>query len=133
VKENTRQIMDYRQSCVYAKDVAKYYIKRMPVKNDYLYKRTSSLFLHILFDEIELYYVKRNQSSLSATTEYGISLLVCNIYTDFIRPMYFSLFLHDKAVENNATELSYCVSKPKKRVRINTSMNRVHIISTKKK
>ena len=125
--------MDYKKAYLYAKEVAKFYMTQMPVKSEYLHKRTYSLFLHILFDEIELYKVNKIQSSLRATTEFGISQLVCNIYTEFIRPMYFSLFLHDRVFEDNKKDMSCRVVKPIKRVRINTNINRIHLIPSQKK
>lgn len=129
MRVKTTATMDYKQACVFAKDVSKYYMKLMPVKNNHLYNRTCSLFIHIIFDEIELYFVNRMQSSLRVSTEYGISQFVSNLYTDFIRPMYFSLFLHDKLFDDNKSKIVTCVSKSRKRVHINISRNRVHFIS----
>lgn len=119
--------MDYFQACQYAKGMVDYYITQLPVKNEYLHTRTCNIFISIIFDEVTLFYKNKHQSTLKANTEYGVCRLVCDIFTDFIQPMYDSLFNH-KLYEynidmNNNTKTNK--STKAKSVRIDTNKNTV--------
>jgi hypothetical protein len=86
--------MDQIHTYHYAKKMVDYYIDQLPVKNEYLHMRTSNMFISIIFDEVTLFFKSKCQSSLKSNTEYGVCRLVCDIFTNFIQPMYDSLFNH---------------------------------------
>lgn len=118
--------MDYKQACQYAKGMVNYYTDLLPVISEYLYIRTCNLFLAVIFDEIELYFVNKTQSSMKSNTEYGVCALVCDIFANFIKPIYMSLLLHKITHQETYADNSKKGTK-KKKVQIDTDRNQVFI------
>jgi hypothetical protein len=119
--------MDYHKACLYAKEVLVYFTKRLSSKNKYLHYRTCYLFHTIVFDEIELYYYNKSQSSVRTNTEFGISSMVSEVFTNFIAPLYQSLFMHyDTSYKStDRTVRKHGCTQPHK-VSFDINKNRIH-------
>jgi hypothetical protein len=88
------------------------------------------MFMSIIFDEVSLFFKSQCQSSLKANTEYGVCMLVRDIFTNFIQPMYASLFNH-KSYEYNKeidTIVKTTKSTKAKSVKIDTNKNTIMYI-----
>ena len=132
-------MLSHDKAVDFAQDVFYHYCKLMvPYYNDYIVSRTQTMFAKIIEDEIDIYFNgKKNQSSLTVATDYGISKMISDIFVTFIQPLYNSHFQH------NSNELDYSLSRTrinsdddeddddeqpqKKRVSINTDANTVHV------
>lgn len=102
----------------------------VPHYNDYIVERTVEMFARVVFDEIELYYKgKKEMSSLSSASKFGIAKMISDVYVTFIRPMYESHFKHKQQLITNGqdTECKSPIVK-KKSVRINTDENEEFMI-----
>lgn len=91
--------MDYKQASIYAKSIVSAYAETLAHKDTYLFKRTYFIFSSVVFDEIEMFYNDKTRSSLLNNSEFHIHLMVSDIFYNFIKPMYNSLFNQPKGVD----------------------------------